>query len=68
VWIGNWRFAQQENAQGQRYQASVRGEDFAYDLALDAATRPCSTASRASAARQPTRATPVSTTAGRNWR
>ena len=25
VWIGNWRFAQQENAQGQRYQASVRG-------------------------------------------
>ena len=40
VWIGNWRFAQQENAQGQRYQASVRGEDFAYDLALDAATPP----------------------------
>ena len=28
VWIGNWRFAQQENAQGQRYQTSVRGEDF----------------------------------------
>lgn len=40
VWIGNWRFAQQENAQGQRYQASVRGEDFAYDLALDATTPP----------------------------
>ena len=36
VWIGDWRFAQQ----GDRYQASVRGEDFAYDLALQAAAPP----------------------------
>jgi predicted secreted hydrolase len=36
VWIGDWRFTQQ----GDRYQASVRGEDFAYDLALQAAAPP----------------------------
>lgn len=36
VWLGNWRLAQQ----GDRYQASVRGEDFAYDLALAAAAPP----------------------------
>jgi predicted secreted hydrolase len=36
VWIGDWRFAQQ----GDHYQASVRGEDFAYDLALEAAAPP----------------------------
>jgi predicted secreted hydrolase len=36
IWIGDWRFAQQ----GERYQASVRGEDFAYDLALQAAAPP----------------------------
>lgn len=36
VWIGDWRLAQQ----GNRYQASVRGEDFSYDLALQAAAPP----------------------------
>jgi predicted secreted hydrolase len=36
VWLGDWRFAQQ----GDRYQTSVRGEDFAYDLALQAAAPP----------------------------
>jgi predicted secreted hydrolase len=36
VWIGDWRLAQQ----GDRYRASVRGEAFAYDLALAAAAPP----------------------------
>lgn len=36
VWIGDWRLAQH----GDRYQASVRGDDFAYDLALQAAASP----------------------------
>lgn len=36
VWIGDWRLAQQ----GDRYQASVRGEDFAYDLALQTTAPP----------------------------
>jgi predicted secreted hydrolase len=31
---------QQENSQGNRYQARVHGEDFAYDLALDATAPP----------------------------
>jgi predicted secreted hydrolase len=40
VWIGDWRLTQQENSQGNRYQARVHGADFSYDLALDATAPP----------------------------
>ena len=40
VWIGDWRLTQQENSQGNRYQARVHGEDFSYDLALEASAPP----------------------------
>ena len=40
VWIGDWRLTQQENSHGNRYQARVHGEDFSYDLALEASAPP----------------------------